>query len=346
MTFNLKILALFFLGTGFTASSQNLPVQLNSNTSAKKVDVLIGGKLFTSFHYPDTIEKPFLYPINTVSGRTLTRKFPLETKAGERTDHPHHIGLWMNYESVNGLDFWNNSYAIPADKKSKYGWITNVKVEKAKSGDKGELQYSADWNNQDKKVLLREQTVFSFSGTEKMQVIDRTTTLTVQKDTVKFADVKDGFLAIRVTGELESPLEKPQEFTDIHGNKTTLSTTGQYKANGIYLSSEGKTGNDVWGTRGKWCVLNGTVEGQDVSIAILDNPQNPGYPTYWHARGYGLFAANPLGQKVFSNGKENLNLVLKPGEAVTFKYRIIINSGRLTTENINKLFDEFTPINR
>ena len=35
--------------------------------------------------------------------------------------------------------------------------------------------------------------------------------------------------------------------------------------------------------------------GEPVSIAIFDAPGNPGYPTYWHARGYGLFAGCAAG---------------------------------------------------
>ena len=63
------------------------------------------------------------------------------------------------------------------------------------------------------------------------------------------------------------------------------------------------------------------------SIAILDHPQNPGYPTYWHARGYGLFAANPLGQKALSDGKDVLNFALEPRQSATFRYRIIVATG-------------------
>jgi hypothetical protein len=84
---------------------------------------------------------------------------------------------------------------------------------------------------------------------------------------------------------------------------------------------------DVWGKRAKWVSLDGTVDNKAVTVAIFDNPQNIGYPTYWHARGYGLFAANPLGQNTFSEGKEELNLSLKPGESVAFKYRILILDG-------------------
>src|SRR5215510_10670403 len=88
-----------------------------------KVQVIIGGQPFTAFLYPDTLEKPVLYPIYAADGNIVTRGFPLDPRPGEPTDHPHHIGNWFNFENVNGLDFWNNSYAIPQEKKHLYGWI-------------------------------------------------------------------------------------------------------------------------------------------------------------------------------------------------------------------------------
>lgn len=318
-------------------TAQTKKISFLENTKQQKVDVLIDGKPFTSFLYPDNLEKPILYPLQTASGLTVTRGFPLNKRGNERTDHPHHVGLWFNYESVNGLDFWNNSYNIPAAKKSAYGWIRNVKVVAVKDGKtKGSLNYTANWERQDKRVLLKEATTFVFSGTEDTRTIDRITTLTAQKDTVYFKDVKDGMLGIRVTKELELPSDKEESYTDNNGIVTKIAPT-KNGANGDYLTSEGKKGNDAWGTRGNWCVLFGVKETQPVSIAVIDHPKNPGYPTYWHARDYGLFAANPLGQAIFSNGKEHMNLTLKPGESVTFRYRIIIGSGKKqTAELLNK----------
>ncbi|TCC85761.1 DUF6807 domain-containing protein [Pedobacter hiemivivus] len=318
-------------------TAQTKKVSFLENAKQQKVDVLIDGKPFTSFLYPDNLEKPILYPLQTASGLTVTRGFPLNKRGNERTDHPHHVGLWFNYESVNGLDFWNNSYNIPAAKKSSYGWIRNVKVAAVKDGKtKGSLNYTANWERQDKRVLLKEATTFVFSGNDDTRTIDRVTTLTAQKDTVYFKDVKDGMLGIRVTKELELPSDKEESYTDNKGIVTKIAPT-KNGANGDYLTSEGKKGNDAWGTRGNWCVLFGVKETQPVSIAVVDHPKNPGYPTYWHARDYGLFAANPLGQAIFSNGKEHMNLTLKPGESVTFRYRIIIGSGKKqTAELLNK----------
>lgn len=334
------ILGCCFAGLQLTAQTKK--ISFLENTKQQKVDVLIDGKPFTSFLYPDNLEKPILYPLQTASGLTVTRGFPLNKRGNERTDHPHHVGLWFNYESVNGLDFWNNSYNIPAAKKSAYGWIRNVKVVAVKDGKtKGSLNYTANWERQDKRVLLKEATTFVFSGTEDTRTIDRITTLTAQKDTVYFKDVKDGVLGIRVTKELELPSDKEESYTDNNGIVTKIAPT-KNGANGDYLTSEGKKGNDAWGTRGNWCVLFGVKESQPVSIAVIDHPKNPGYPTYWHARDYGLFAANPLGQAIFSNGKEHMNLTLKPGESVTFRYRIIIGSGKKqTAELLNKQAIDF-----
>lgn len=327
---------------GLQLTAQTKKVNFVKADKQQKVDVLIGGKPFTSFIYPDNLEKPILYPLQTASGITVTRGFPLDKRGSERTDHPHHVGLWLNYESVNGLDFWNNSYNIPANKKSKYGWIRNVKVTNVKEGDtKGSLSYTANWEKQDKTVLLKEQTSFNFTGTDDTRTIDRYTTLTAQKDTVYFKDVKDGMLGLRVTNELELPSDKEVTYTDNNGVVTKV-LSAENGANGNYLTSIGKKGNDVWSTRANWCLLYGKKEGQAISIAIIDHPKNPGYPTYWHARDYGLFAANPLGQAIFSNGKEHLNLTLKPGESVTFRYRIIISSGKeMSPETLNQKAIDF-----
>jgi len=317
-------------------------VKVIKDPKANKIDVLINNKLFTSFLYPDSIEKPFLYPIYTVNQTDVTRGFPLNPKPGDPTDHPHHIGIWFNYENVNGLDFWNNSYAIPADKKNKYGWIKTDQILQTSNGNKGIITYHANWTNQQNVTLLSEITRLEFSAAGNSRIIDRTTTLTASMD-VNFNDVKDGMLGMRLAHELQIPTDKDQKFTDNKGNVTTVKGGTDKVANGNYLSSEGKTGDDVWSTRAAWCKVYGKMGNDSVSIAIIDHPKNVNYPTFWHARGYGLFAANPLGEKVFTNGKSEKNLKLKKGEAVTFKYRIVINADQksLSSEAINQFANTF-----
>ncbi|TVT43185.1 hypothetical protein FNT36_03585 [Hymenobacter setariae] len=319
------------------AAQQTEPVRVTKDAKAKKIDVFVGKQLFTSFLYPDSLEKPVLYPLRAANGTVVTRSFPLDSRPGDPTDHPHHIGAWFNFENVNGLDFWNNSYAIPKEKKANYGWIKTDRIVSTSSGPIGALTYHANWTNQQNEVLLQETTRFEFSGTGRARTIDRVTTLKADRD-VTFTDAKDGLLGLRLAHELQMPSDQDQKFTDSKGIVTTVKAGTDQLANGTYLTSAGKRGNDAWSTRGAWCKVYGKMGADSVTVAILDYPQNPNYPTFWHARGYGLFAANPLGEKVFTNGKSAKNLQLKKGESVTFRYRILIDEGTttLSTQQLNE----------
>ena len=136
---------LLALGGGTVVLAQKAePVRVTKDAKAKKIDVYVGKQLFTSFLYPDSLEKPVLYPLHAANGTVVTRGFPLNPQPGDPTDHPHHLGLWVNFENVNGLDFWNNSYAIPKEKKATYGWIRTDKILSTTSGPTGSLAYHAN----------------------------------------------------------------------------------------------------------------------------------------------------------------------------------------------------------
>jgi len=326
------------------ATAQNqLPVTLvQSNKST--IDIFIGGKPFTSFLFPDTLEKPVLYPLYAANGTMVTRGFPLHPQSGDPTDHPHHIGIWFNFENVNGLDFWNNSYAIPANKKSQYGWIKTDRILQTTNGKKGILRYHANWTNQQNKILAEETTSFTFSGNNHQRIIDRITTITADT-ALLFTDAKDGLLGLRLAHALQIPTDKDQKFTDDKGNVTIVKGGDDKIPNGNYVSSAGKYGDSVWSTRGSWCKVFGKMGADSISIVIIDHPLNFNYPTFWHARGYGLFAANPLGEKIFTNGASAKNLQLKKGESVTFRYRIVIDEGKQTisTAAVERLAADFGP---
>lgn len=336
----------------YTSYKVSNPVQtkrfmLTEDKQNKLVRVTVDGKPFTAYVYPDEVKKPVLYPIYTNKGTPITRGWPMEPRPGERVDHPHHIGMWFNYGDVNGHDFWNNSNDTGGH-KGPFGTIRHLKVNKMTSGnDKAELQVSAEWQKPDGTAMLREVTHFIFSGEGDTRIIDRITTLTAQKEEVLFKDNKEGVIAIRVARELEHPSNKAEVFTDASGKATPVPQLNNEGVSGLYQSSEGITGDNVWGTRAKWVNLNGKIGKESVSVVIMDNPQNIGFPTYWHARGYGLFAANPLGQKVMSDGKEELNFRLEPGKSVTFKYRVLVHSGsNFTEEQVNSHYKKFAARNK
>src|SRR5206468_3880681 len=121
-------------------------VTVTRHDAERRVDVLIGGKPFTSYIYPSTIKKPVLFPLRSAKGTIVTRGFPLEPRPGERADHPHQVGAWFTYGDVNGIDFWGYSDATPRAEVPQKGTIVHKGITRTLDGaDRGELAVTADW---------------------------------------------------------------------------------------------------------------------------------------------------------------------------------------------------------
>jgi hypothetical protein len=326
--------------SGLQVATAASKVEVKTDEAKQRVDVTIDGKPFTAYVWPNTLKKPVLFPLVAADGVTVTRGYPLAPRETERVDHPHHAGLWFNYGNANGFDFWNNSDAIKPEQSPKMGTIHHEKIVSAKSGAKGELVVDSVWETGAGQKIFNQRTKYVFSQSGDARTIDMTVTMTAL-DKVVFHDDKEGVLGIRVAHFLESATEKGGMFADASGRPTKVegNTAG---ATGVYLTNEGKEGDAVWSTRGKWCKLTGqTTDGHTETIAIFDHTGNPNYPSYWHARGYGLFAANPLGQKIFDAKQPQLDYTVEKGKAVTFTYRIVISSHGVTADEMNKASDAF-----
>lgn len=346
------------VGLGPMAFAAEGGVKVTTDDAAHRVDITVDGKPFTSYLWGNGLRKPILYPLISPDGTTLTRGNP--PLPGERTDHPHHTGLWFNYSNVNNIDYWNNSDAIKPEMRAKYGSIDLDRIVAAKSGaTSGELVTESTWypssdvpsiGSNPKPPVLRQTSRYVFSkttiGGKPARAIDLTITLQALAPVV-FHDDKDGMLGLRVAHFLESATAKPEVLRDANGNATPVAAP-LAGATGVYRTSEGKVGDDAWGTRAAWCELSGTTPaaggepGKPETIAILDHRSNPNYPTYWHARDYGLFAVNPLGVHGFDPKAAPLNYSLDTGQSTTFRYRILFLSSVPTPEELNaqaKTFD-------
>jgi hypothetical protein len=285
--------------------------------------------------------------VGAFAGDLLQREAAGEDVAGERTDHPHHISSWFNYGNVNGTDFWNSPpEGFTRDSKIPYGNIKHKAILAMKSGEgSASLKVSSDWILADGSKVLQQDETLVFRAAKDLRIIDRIVTLTAQDKDAVFKDSKEGVIAIRVTRSLEEPSEKAEIFTDAAGKPTAVAKLDNTGVNGVYLSSEGKVGEkEGWSTRAKWMTLSGNVKGEDVCIGIFDHPKNTTFPTYWHNRGYGLFAANPFGAKEFPKGnpsKTALNFTIKAGKSETFRFRILIHSGKLTKEQTEAQYEQW-----
>lgn len=311
------------------------------NEAQRRVDITVDGEPFTSYIWPATLKKPVLYPLMAPGQIEVSRGYPLNLHPGERVDHPHHAGLWFNYGNVNGFDFWNNSDAIKPEDASKMGTIQQQKILSTRSGiGRGELVTQSIWIAGNNQPLLEETATYAFSKIKDARAIDLTFKLHAL-DRVVFNDDKEGLLGIRVARWLESASEKGGIFTDASGRQTKLAEMDNSVATGVYLSSEGKLGDAVWGTRGQWCALTGHTGDKTVTIAIFDREDNPNYPTYWHARGYGLFAANPLGQHIFDPKASAFNFTVEKGKDVVFHYRVLFISHAVSVDRLNRESADF-----
>jgi hypothetical protein len=304
--------------------------QVRITQGQNQIAVEIDGKPYTTFFYGPEVAKPYLFPLRAPSGVVVTRSFPMEKVAGESTDHPHHRSLWFAHSSVNGIDYWNNEFAYDKDPKykGKLGHIFVTKVEKAQGGAKtGEIDETSEWKQPDGKAVLNEDRKMIFHAGGPDRVIDFDFTLTA-KVPVTFGDAKDGVFGIRVASGLEEPLPK---------------SPSEPKRTGVMINAQGlKTEAECWGKRSEWMDYSGTVEGQQVGIAIFDNPRNPRYPTYWHARGYGLFANNIFGAHEFSKGKDpDGSITLQPGEKLRFRYRVVIHPGDAAAAHLAELYKAY-----
>lgn len=313
------------------------------NVQDNSVDVMVDNQLFTSFRWPEKATKPMLYPIINAGGTEITRGFPLNPKVGERADHPHQMGMWLTYGKVDGNDFWGNGSHGLGTKNDNGGFIKEVKVNKTSAGtNEGVLKFSSQWIGSDGVELLNENTEFHFIAEGSLRIIDRITTLTSIDKEVKFDDTKEGMFGIRVARQLELPSQGTMTLLNAAGEPEKVKAMSTDGITGNYMSSEGGSGLEVWGSRAKWMDLYGNIGDEKVSLVICDHPKNVNYPTWWHARGYGLFAANPFGAKDFTEGKQSINFSIPKKGSVTFRYRTIISSGNhLTADQINSYADDF-----
>jgi hypothetical protein len=282
-----------------------------------KIDVMIRGKHFTSYLYGDELTKPILFPVCTPSGVAVSRSYPFVKVAGESTDHPHHAGIFFTYDEVNDDGFWNNTTSPPQ--------IKHVKVTEMTGGNgKGKLSTVMHWIGKSGQVLLEEKRNMVFHTGKNEYTIDFSIDLTAKDTKVIFSDTKEGMFAIRVADWLR-----------------------EKGGTGRYLNSNGEqTEKNVWGRRARWVCLQGEKGGKPIGIAIFNHPTSVNYPAYWHARGYGLFSANPLGQYAFERGRgqrnpQSFNLMLQAGETAHFEFRMITYEGTRTKEQLKRQFDEF-----
>jgi len=282
------------------------PVELTR--AGNQIEVRIGGRPFTTYFFDPSVAKPFLSPLRSARDTILTRGFPMQTDIpGEDRDEPHQRAMYFAHGDINGFDFWGEA-AFPKwshTSKDKFGRTIFREVEQIAGGpDSGILRVTFDLLEPNGTPVAQETQSYVFRGDAQTRTIDCEFTIQANHGAVRMGDTKEGTFAIRVVKALDSPPGRMVNSTGAEGEKK------------------------IWGKRADWVDYDGVVAGEDVGVAIFDHPDNLRHPTYWHARGYGLFAANPFGVREFTHDRhEDGSYMIPAGGSLTLRYRVLIHHG-------------------
>jgi len=281
-----------------------------------RVRVEIGGELFTEYVFGDGATRPYCYPILAADGTSLTRDFPMKDTPGEETDHPWHRCITFTHAFVNGVDFWNEGSGDATRSPKAKGRSTHDAFVEISDGPIGVITTRNNWTAPDGRLICTDQRTLRFHATAAGRFIDFQITLQALPDEpLVFGDNKDGTMGYRV----------PLWMTLPHKYKgQPVSGTGHI------LMSTGVRDAEAWGKRADWCDYYAARDGRTYGVAIFDHPGNLRHPTWWMARDYGLFAANPFGQHDFEGLKDQPTLgnhAVPAGGSLTFRYRFYFHIG-------------------
>jgi hypothetical protein len=306
---------LLFLGM---ASVNTLLAAVTVEKGENGATVKIDGQPFTEY-LTKAGHEPALYPVIGPTGKPVTRSYPF-TPPGETKDHPHHQSFWITYGDVNNVDFWTSNRTD--DKADTGPHIKHREFAKiANQGETAEIVTHNDWMNGAERICEDERKFVFGSGPNDSRWIDCTIKITATDGDVTFGDTKEGAFAIRVADSMRV----------------------EAKTGGKIVNSEGKTDDATWGQPARWVDYTGPVDGETVGIAMLTHPSSFRPTPRWHVRGYGLFAANPFGQRDFPNpdAAEQGPFTLKKGESLTLRYRVVLHKGATDRMLLEQAFKEF-----
>ena len=287
-----------------------------------RIDILVGGRSFTSYYFGAATAKPHLFPLRSARNTVLTRGFPMEDIPGERHDEPHQRAMYFAHGDINGYDFWGEAQFARWSRHSSstFGRTAFRALDKMYGGNEsGVIQAQFDLITATGKTIASETQVYTFTGSEDLRIIDCEFTIRATQGPVRIGDTKEGTFAIRLVKALESPP-------------------------GQMVNSIGSTGEKgVWGQRADWVDYYGNVAGENVGVAVFDHPENLRHPTCWHARHYGLLAANPFGLKEFRQDRhQDGSYTIPDGASITFRYRVFIHHGDFHEARVSEAYTQYS----
>jgi hypothetical protein len=155
----------------------------------------------------------------------------------------------------------------------------------------------------------------TFYRTQSARIIDFDFKVSASDGPVTFRDTKEGMFGLRVASSMDAAK----------------------KTGGRITNADGLTDEKAWGKASPWVDYVGPVKDKTVGITIFNHPASFRYPTMWHVRPYGLFAANPFGWHDFGRAEKG-DYTIPSGQTIAFSYRVVLHQGDTRSTNVPALF--------
>lgn len=307
------------LSNGFAWGGEPGPSQAQGFVIEKTehgVAIKCDGELWAGY-VADGEFKPYVWPVIGPTGAPMTREWPMGEGRDEKHDHPHQRSMWFTHGDVNGMSFWEEA---PGRGRTLHKEFVSLE-----GGSQAVLVTRNEWVMPDGSTVLQDLRKLVFFRQGESRVIDFAIRLTAVADNVTFGDTKEGTFGLRVAESMKVDAKK----------------------GGKIVNSEGQEDAAAWGKKAKWVDYSGPVGDQIVGIAVLNHPASFRFPTYWHVRTYGLFAANPFGWHDFV-GRSDVSgaYTLGKGQSIGLYYRVILHKGRAEEAKIGQAFEEYAALSQ
>ncbi|REJ91891.1 MAG: hypothetical protein DWQ34_12755 [Planctomycetota bacterium] len=291
----LTILTITIVGAGVVFAAEPR-LELSVDRADGRVAIACGDQILATYVYvDDEISRPYFCDVCTPAGVQVTRNHPPEE--GDLLDHAtFHPGIWMAFGDLSGHDSWRLKAAV-----------RHVEFVREPAAGDG---------------------VASFSVRNRYLTEDGDSTICEEVCRYEIELLVDAWL-LRWDSRFSSDREfvfGDQEEMGLGARLATPIAENQAQG-GLLTDAEGRTtAGEIWSRQAAWCDYSGAIEGHRVGITIIPHPENF-RASWWHARNYGFFAANPFGRNAFTR-KEKSRVVVAPGEEFRLRFGVVIHDGR------------------
>ena len=222
-------------------------------------------------------------------------------------NYPHHSSLFFGCDRVNGGNYWQEAI--------KDGQIISLRADILETGGS--------------KAVIENECIWRRPGAD-----------------APIKDKRKITVSVPAEGKFQLDFDVTMEMLmDVTIEKTNHSLfSGRMDADlavingGTMINAEGETSEKgTFGKRSAWIDFYGARQGKTEGMAIIQHPSNNWFPAPWFTRDYGFFSPTPMYWPA-----DDKATVLKKGELIKLRYRVIVHTGNHTEAGIAEEFEKYS----